>query len=136
MHVNSFLLLTSLLLLLPSIEMKKSGRGRGLRGARHKLTRDRYGFTLGYFLGHLLSLIPRTSHEFVLFVFDYQGERSWPIQQIRPLQACFTCLRRVNRIWRYLCGLSGPSPQLYSQLTNLDQKTQAPPSSAQQDQNP
>lgn len=38
----SFLLLASLLLLvLPSAEMKKPGKGRGLRGARHKLTRDR-----------------------------------------------------------------------------------------------
>ncbi|XP_022610108.1 leucine-rich repeat-containing protein 17-like [Seriola dumerili] len=41
MHVNSCLLLASLLLLLPSTEMKRSGKGRGLRGARHKLTRDR-----------------------------------------------------------------------------------------------
>ncbi|KAM8750796.1 leucine-rich repeat-containing protein 17-like [Acanthopagrus schlegelii] len=42
MRITSSLLLASLLLLLlPSIEMKKSGRGRGLRGARHQLTRDR-----------------------------------------------------------------------------------------------
>ncbi|XP_068579421.1 leucine-rich repeat-containing protein 17-like [Cebidichthys violaceus] len=42
MQVTSSLLLASLLLLLlPSIEMKRPGKGRGLRGARHKLTRDR-----------------------------------------------------------------------------------------------
>ncbi|KAG8012564.1 Leucine-rich repeat-containing protein 17 [Nibea albiflora] len=42
MRVTSSLLLASLLLLmLPSIEMKKPGKGRGLRGARHKLRRDR-----------------------------------------------------------------------------------------------
>lgn len=43
MHVTSSLLFTSLLLilLLPSTEMKRPGKGRGLRGARHKLTRDR-----------------------------------------------------------------------------------------------
>ncbi|XP_040893311.1 leucine-rich repeat-containing protein 17-like [Toxotes jaculatrix] len=42
MHVTSCLLLASLLLLLlSSIEMKRPGKGRGLKGARHKLTRDR-----------------------------------------------------------------------------------------------
>ncbi|XP_070686448.1 leucine-rich repeat-containing protein 17-like [Pempheris klunzingeri] len=42
MRVTSSLLLASyLLLLLPSAEMKRPGKGRGLRGARHKLTRDR-----------------------------------------------------------------------------------------------
>ncbi|GLD60275.1 leucine-rich repeat-containing protein 17-like protein [Lates japonicus] len=42
MHVTSCLLFSFLiLLLLSSIEMKKPGRGRGLKGARHKLTRDR-----------------------------------------------------------------------------------------------
>ncbi|XP_071393836.1 leucine-rich repeat-containing protein 17-like [Centroberyx affinis] len=42
MHVTSSLLLALwLLLLLPSTEMKRGGRGRGLRGARHGLTRDR-----------------------------------------------------------------------------------------------
>lgn len=47
MRVTSSLLLASLLLLLlPSTEMKRPGKGRGLKGARHKLTRDRYGFTL------------------------------------------------------------------------------------------
>ncbi|XP_078112888.1 leucine-rich repeat-containing protein 17-like [Sander vitreus] len=42
MHVTSSLLLASLLLLLlPSTEMKRPGKDRGLRGARHKLTHDR-----------------------------------------------------------------------------------------------
>ncbi|KAM7414379.1 hypothetical protein PAMA_019274 [Pampus argenteus] len=42
MHVSSSILYASLLLLLlPSTEMKRPGKGRGLRGARHKLTRDR-----------------------------------------------------------------------------------------------
>ncbi|XP_044213347.1 leucine-rich repeat-containing protein 17-like isoform X1 [Thunnus albacares] len=42
MRVTSSLLFASLLLLLlPSTEMKRPGRGRGLRGVRHKLTRDR-----------------------------------------------------------------------------------------------
>ncbi|XP_053175353.1 leucine-rich repeat-containing protein 17-like [Scomber japonicus] len=42
MHVNSSLLFASLLiLLLPSTETKRPGKGRGLRGVRHKLTRDR-----------------------------------------------------------------------------------------------
>ncbi|XP_073328849.1 leucine-rich repeat-containing protein 17-like [Pagrus major] len=42
MRVTSSLLLASLLLLLlPSIETKRPGKGRGLRGARHKLTRDK-----------------------------------------------------------------------------------------------
>lgn len=42
MQVFSSLLIASLLLLLlPSIEMKRPGKGRGLKGARHKLTRDR-----------------------------------------------------------------------------------------------
>ncbi|XP_037623196.1 leucine-rich repeat-containing protein 17-like [Sebastes umbrosus] len=42
MRVSSSLLVASLLLLLiPSSEMKRAGKGRGLRGARHKLTRDR-----------------------------------------------------------------------------------------------
>ncbi|XP_044049326.1 leucine-rich repeat-containing protein 17-like [Siniperca chuatsi] len=42
MRVTSSLLIASLLLLLlPSTEMKRPGKGRGLRGARHKLTRDR-----------------------------------------------------------------------------------------------
>lgn len=62
MHVASSLIFASLLLLLlllPSIEMKKSGRGRGFRGPRHKLTRDRYEFTPGSslnecFFPHLL----------------------------------------------------------------------------------
>lgn len=39
--IPSLLLFCLLLLLLPSIEMKKKGKGRGLKGARHKLTRDR-----------------------------------------------------------------------------------------------
>lgn len=38
---SSLFLASLLLLLLPSTEMKRPGRGRGLRGARHKLTRDR-----------------------------------------------------------------------------------------------
>lgn len=47
MRANSSLPLAFLLLLLlPSAEMKRPGKGRGLRGARHKLTRDRYVFTL------------------------------------------------------------------------------------------
>lgn len=47
MRVTSSLFLALLvLLLLPSVEMKRSGKGRGLRGARHKLTRDRYRFPL------------------------------------------------------------------------------------------
>ncbi|XP_008299132.1 leucine-rich repeat-containing protein 17 [Stegastes partitus] len=37
----SLLLASLLLLLLPSTETKRPGKGRGLRGARHKLTRDR-----------------------------------------------------------------------------------------------
>ncbi|XP_070828130.1 leucine-rich repeat-containing protein 17-like [Chaetodon trifascialis] len=42
MRLTSSLLLASLLLLLlPSTEMKRPGKGRGLRGARHKLTRDK-----------------------------------------------------------------------------------------------
>ncbi|XP_019934491.2 leucine-rich repeat-containing protein 17-like [Paralichthys olivaceus] len=44
MHMTSSLLFAFLLfLLLPSIDMKRSGRGRGrgLKGARHKLTHDR-----------------------------------------------------------------------------------------------
>lgn len=42
MRVTYSLFLASLLLLLlPSTEMKRAGKGRGLRGARHKLTRDR-----------------------------------------------------------------------------------------------
>ncbi|XP_041794184.1 leucine-rich repeat-containing protein 17-like [Chelmon rostratus] len=42
MRANSSLPLAFLLLLLlPSAEMKRPGKGRGLRGARHKLTRDR-----------------------------------------------------------------------------------------------
>lgn len=42
MRLTSSLLLASLLLfLLPFTEMKRPGKGRGLRGARHKLTRDR-----------------------------------------------------------------------------------------------
>ncbi|XP_075998472.1 leucine-rich repeat-containing protein 17-like [Genypterus blacodes] len=42
MHVTSSLFLAFLVfLLLPSVEMKRAGRGRGLKGARHKLTRDR-----------------------------------------------------------------------------------------------
>lgn len=42
MRLTSSLLLTCLLLLLLTLsETKKPGRGRGLRGARHKLTRDR-----------------------------------------------------------------------------------------------
>ncbi|XP_054476797.1 leucine-rich repeat-containing protein 17-like [Anoplopoma fimbria] len=41
MQVTSSLLLASLLLLLlPSIDTKRAGKGRGLRAARHKLTRD------------------------------------------------------------------------------------------------
>lgn len=48
MRMTSSLLLASmLLLLLPSTEMKRPGKGKGLKRARHKLTRDRYGFTLG-----------------------------------------------------------------------------------------
>ncbi|XP_023154074.2 leucine-rich repeat-containing protein 17-like [Amphiprion ocellaris] len=39
--IPSLLLASLLLLLLPSTEMKRPGKGRGLRGARHKLTRDR-----------------------------------------------------------------------------------------------
>ncbi|KAM9352107.1 leucine-rich repeat-containing protein 17-like [Symphorus nematophorus] len=38
---SSLLLASLLLLLLPSTEMKRAGKGRGLRGARHKLSRDR-----------------------------------------------------------------------------------------------
>ncbi|XP_029290551.1 leucine-rich repeat-containing protein 17-like isoform X2 [Cottoperca gobio] len=42
MRVTSSLLLASLLLLLlPPSHMKRPGKGRGLKGARHKLTRDR-----------------------------------------------------------------------------------------------
>lgn len=42
MRVTSSLLLASLLLLLlPHTEMKRPGKGRGLRGVRHKLARDR-----------------------------------------------------------------------------------------------
>ncbi|KAM6937976.1 leucine-rich repeat-containing protein 17-like [Xenentodon cancila] len=42
MRVIPFLLVASLLLLvLPFIEMRRSGRGRGLKGARNKRTRDR-----------------------------------------------------------------------------------------------
>ncbi|XP_034541694.1 leucine-rich repeat-containing protein 17-like [Notolabrus celidotus] len=41
MRLTSTLLLTCLLLLLTLSETKKPGKGRGLRGARHKLTRDR-----------------------------------------------------------------------------------------------
>ncbi|XP_053283117.1 leucine-rich repeat-containing protein 17 [Pleuronectes platessa] len=42
MHMTSSLLFASLLLLLlPSIDMKRSGKGRGLKGARHKLTGSR-----------------------------------------------------------------------------------------------
>lgn len=43
MRVIASLLLASLLLLLlpPSIEMKRPGKGRGLKGVRHKLARDR-----------------------------------------------------------------------------------------------
>lgn len=39
--IPPLLLFCLFLLLLPSIEMKKPGKGRGLKGARHKLTRDR-----------------------------------------------------------------------------------------------
>ncbi|KAM9375477.1 leucine-rich repeat-containing protein 17-like [Pholidichthys leucotaenia] len=39
--VLSLLLASLLLLLLPSTEMKKTGKGRGLRGTRHKLKHDR-----------------------------------------------------------------------------------------------
>lgn len=39
--IASLLLASLLLLLLPSTEMKRPGKGRGLKGARHKLTRDR-----------------------------------------------------------------------------------------------
>nr|XP_046250527.1 leucine-rich repeat-containing protein 17-like [Scatophagus argus] len=39
--ISSFLFASMLLLLVPSTEMKRPGKGRGLRGARHKLTRDR-----------------------------------------------------------------------------------------------
>ncbi|XP_060933124.1 leucine-rich repeat-containing protein 17-like isoform X1 [Limanda limanda] len=47
MHMTSSLLFASLLLLLlPSIDMKRAGKGRGLKGARHKLTGGRYGFRL------------------------------------------------------------------------------------------
>uniref|UniRef100_UPI0037E73659 leucine-rich repeat-containing protein 17-like n=1 Tax=Semicossyphus pulcher TaxID=241346 RepID=UPI0037E73659 len=38
---SSLLVASLLLLLLPFGEMKKAGRGRGLKGARHKLARDR-----------------------------------------------------------------------------------------------
>ncbi|XP_029953040.1 leucine-rich repeat-containing protein 17-like [Salarias fasciatus] len=42
MRVTASLLFASLLLLLlPSIEMRRPGKGRGLKGARHKLARDR-----------------------------------------------------------------------------------------------
>ncbi|XP_059191184.1 leucine-rich repeat-containing protein 17-like [Centropristis striata] len=42
MRVTSSLLLASLLLLLlPSAEMKRPGKGRGLKGVRHKLARER-----------------------------------------------------------------------------------------------
>ncbi|KAI9529967.1 hypothetical protein NQZ68_008206 [Dissostichus eleginoides] len=42
MRVTSSLLLASLfLILLPYAEMKRPGKGRGLKGARHKLTRNR-----------------------------------------------------------------------------------------------
>nr|XP_057932101.1 leucine-rich repeat-containing protein 17-like [Doryrhamphus excisus]XP_057932102.1 leucine-rich repeat-containing protein 17-like [Doryrhamphus excisus] len=37
----SYASLLLLLLLLPSVEMRRAGKGRGLRGARHKLARDR-----------------------------------------------------------------------------------------------
>lgn len=48
MRVTSSLLIASLLLLLlPATEMKRPGKGRGLKGARHKLTRDRYGWVSG-----------------------------------------------------------------------------------------
>lgn len=39
--IHSLLIASLLLLLLPSIEMKRQGKGRGLKRARHKLTRDR-----------------------------------------------------------------------------------------------
>ncbi|XP_041852579.1 leucine-rich repeat-containing protein 17-like [Melanotaenia boesemani] len=42
MHVIHCLLIASLLLLLlPSVEMKRPGKGRGLKRARHKLTREK-----------------------------------------------------------------------------------------------
>ncbi|KAM4618668.1 leucine-rich repeat-containing protein 17-like isoform 1-T1 [Polymixia lowei] len=42
MHVTcSFFLLLSVLLLFPSTEMRRAGRGRGLKGTRQGLTRDR-----------------------------------------------------------------------------------------------
>ncbi|XP_061899092.1 leucine-rich repeat-containing protein 17-like [Entelurus aequoreus] len=41
MHVSSVVVYASVLLLLSSVELRRAGRGRGLRGARHKLARDR-----------------------------------------------------------------------------------------------
>lgn len=67
---------------------------------------------------------------------NYQGKWCWASQQIRPLKACSSWLLRVDRVSRYLCRLSGPTPHLRSHLTNLVQTTQAPPSSPQPHQSP
>ena len=139
MRVTSSLLLASLLLLLlPSIEMKKSGRGRGLRGARHQLTRDRFGFELGCYLFTPFFTYPNdhvstvTSHKFSICMFEhFQGKGCWASQQVGPLRVL-----RVDRISRGLCRLSGPTPPLHSCLTDLVQATQAPPFCPKPDQGP
>ncbi len=74
MRLTSLLHLACLLLLLlPSTEMKKPGKGRGLRGARHKLTRDRYGSTHGSNFFNPFSravMTSVTSHKFFFCVSE------------------------------------------------------------------
>lgn len=123
--IPPLLLFCLFLLLLPSIQMKKPGKGRGLKGARHKLTRDRYGLLL-----HLIWFLQPIFHRLIsCLCFNRQGKRSSPSQQVRPIWSCVTQLFRVTRIWACLCRLPRTASLFYSHRKHMVQQTQAPPSS-------
>lgn len=59
-----------LLLLLPSTEMKRTRKGKGLKGVRQKLTQDRYGFTYGSYL---------SSPFFINLIDHFDNDKPWII---------------------------------------------------------
>ncbi|XP_028305230.1 leucine-rich repeat-containing protein 17-like [Gouania willdenowi] len=61
--VRPLLLASLLLLLIPSIEMKRPGKGRGLKGARHRLTRDKVRGTGRHGRSRASRLVPSSCSE-------------------------------------------------------------------------
>ena len=103
MRVTSSLLLASLfLLLLPYAEMKRPGKGRGLKGARHKLTRNRYGST--HVLGLIYSMqISTSSNEHVNTVISHEFTLSgWEVLGVTADRAPPGFLHLSAQSWQNL----------------------------------